>query len=66
MSGVVLDGDPKTPKVLNDLARHKMMVRVEADILADMQVCEIEGWDKTEYIRMLYGILAHFMERIGE
>ena len=66
MNGIVLDEDPRTPRALNDLARHKMINRIEADILADMQVCEIEGWDKTEYIRMLYEMLNHFMERIGE
>ena len=66
MSGVVLDGDSRTPKALNDLARHKMITRIEADILADMQVCQIEGWDKTEYIRMLYELVNHFMKKIKE
>ena len=30
-----------------------MIERLYKDILFDLQVCEIEGWDKTEYIRML-------------
>lgn len=40
-------------KLLNDVARHHMIERIYKDILCDMQVCEIEGWDKTEYIRLL-------------
>ena len=54
---VVLDGNPDTPYKLQTLARHKMIVKLYADILADMQVCEIEGWDKTEYIRMLQDMI---------
>ena len=43
----------ETSKALNDLARHQMIQRLYTDILADLAVCEIEGWDKLEYIRML-------------
>ena len=53
MSGVILDGDPKTPKALNDLARHQTILKLLEDIRADMVVCEIEGWDKMEYINMI-------------
>ena len=42
-----------TRKALNDLARHRMIHRILADIRIDMEVCEIEGWDKLEYIRTL-------------
>lgn len=47
------DEEVATAKALNNLARHKMIHRVLADIVVDMQICEIEGWDKTEYIRIL-------------
>lgn len=47
-------------KALNDLARHQQITRLEADILSDMQVCDIEGWDKMEYIRMLQDLLNSF------
>lgn len=50
MSGIELIGD-SAPKLLNDLARHRMITRLYQDILMDLMVCEIEGWDKTEYIR---------------
>ena len=43
----------QTEKALNNLARHQMIVRILNDIQMDMIVCEICGWDKMEYIRML-------------
>lgn len=52
--------DPDTRKALNDLARHKMVARLYADILVDMQICEIEGWDKLEYIRELKDLINSF------
>ena len=39
------------------LARLLMITRLEADILADMQICDIEGWDRMEYINMLKGLI---------
>ena len=49
------------PAAMQELARHQMITRLYADILVDMQVCEIEGWDKMEYLRMLKGIINHFI-----
>ena len=43
----------ETARALNDLARHTAIVRLYQDILMDMQVCEIEGWDKTEFPKMI-------------
>lgn len=45
--------EKRARKLMNDAARHAMIERIYQDILCDMQVCEIEGWDKTEYIRLL-------------
>lgn len=45
--------EEETRKALNDLARHRMIHRVLADIRIDLEICEIEGWDKLEYIRTL-------------
>jgi len=45
--------DLSTRKALQDLARHQMIVSLYANILIDMQVCEIEGWDKMEFIRQI-------------
>ena len=52
MSGVIVP-DGQTAKALNDLARHQSILRILQDIRMDMEICEIEGWDKTEYIRMI-------------
>ena len=51
---VILKPDTKeTRKALQDLARLQMITKLEKDILFDLQVCEVEGWDKTEYIKLL-------------
>ena len=60
MRGVVLDNNHETPRRLQELARHKMITRLYADILHDIAVCELEGWDKTEYIKMLQSALNRF------
>ena len=58
MSGVVLKPDtPDTRYALQRLARLKMIVKLEADIEADMMVCEIEGWNKREYIKQLQDLI---------
>lgn len=59
MSGIVLE-TKECAKALNDLARHQAILRLEADILMDMRICEIEGWDRTEYIRMIQKLINSF------
>lgn len=53
MSGGIIINDNEIAKRLNELARHKMIVRLLDDIRIDLMICEIEGWSKLEYIRML-------------
>lgn len=55
--------DAEIPKALNTLARHSMITRLEADILADMQVCKIEGWDQMEYLNELKEVIDGFFEK---
>lgn len=58
MSGVVLVPDnQETRRAINTLARHEMIVKLLADINRDMMVCDIEGWDRMEYINMLRDII---------
>ena len=57
MNGGVIIPDKDTAKALNDLARHTAIVRILNDIRMDMEICEIEGWDKTEYIKQLKKLL---------
>ena len=47
------DLDIETKRAMQLVAREEMKHRIYADILADMMVCDIEGWDKMEYIREL-------------
>lgn len=48
---VILNPDTQEArKALNRLAREKMKYRLLADIRFDLAVCEIEGWDKAEYL----------------
>lgn len=44
MNGGMIIPDKETAKALNDLARH-------------LEICELEGWDKTEYINKLKELL---------
>lgn len=60
---ILLEGGKETAKKLNDLARHQMITKVLRDISVDLMICEIEGWDKTEYIRMLQDELNLFKVR---
>lgn len=52
--GIILNPDtPEARKALNRLAREKMKYRLLADIRFDLVICELEGWDKTEYLAEL-------------
>lgn len=52
--------DDNVSKALNRLARQQMIERLYRDILIDIAVCEIEGWDKMEYIKELQEVINHF------
>lgn len=60
MQSIVLDDNPDTPRKLNDLARYQAIVRLEQEILFDMRVCEVEGWDKMEFIKMIQELINGF------
>lgn len=56
--GVTLDPDtPESRKALNRLAREQIKLRLLADIRFDLAVCEIEGWDKLEYLNELKNMI---------
>jgi len=42
---------------LNRLAREQMKTKLLADILFDMQVCKLEGWDIMEYLKEIKSML---------
>lgn len=45
------------PERLNQLAREQMKLKLLTDINIDLTICEIEGWDKKEYIQDLKNLL---------
>ena len=53
MNGGLIIPNKDTARALNDLARHKAIVRILNDIRMDMEICEIEGWDKNEYLNLI-------------
>jgi hypothetical protein len=44
-------------KNVNDLARLKFQEQILKEIMFDLMVCEIENWDKKEYINELQKLL---------
>lgn len=56
---------PATRRAFNRLAREKMKLRLLADIRADLMVCEIEGWDKLEYLDELLALVQELRKKGG-
>lgn len=50
--------DACSAKTVNNLARKKFEHKLLADIKIDLMICEIEGWDKFEYIRELQKLIG--------
>ena len=48
-------------KEVNTLARKKMINKLLNDIRVDLMVCELENWDKKEYINDLKKIINSFI-----
>lgn len=57
-SAVIIDTN--CASTLNRLAREQMKLRLMQDIRTDLVVCEIEGWDKTEYLNELKELINSF------
>lgn len=62
-SRTMIPEDKDTRIALNVLARHKTIYNLYRDILIDMTVCEIEGWDKLEYLKLLKDVIEHFEKK---
>lgn len=65
MNGGLVIPDKQTAKALNDLARHKTILRILQDIRIDMEICEIEGLDKTEYLNQLKQLIDSMTGSVG-
>ena len=48
------------PMAMNRLARAKMKEKLLKDIRADLIICELEGWDRREYLNDLIELINHF------
>ena len=55
---------PATRCAFNRLAREKMK-RLPADIRMDLMVCELEGWDKLEYLDELLALVQELRKGGG-
>ena len=65
-SRIMIAGDEDTRIALNALARHQTIYNLYRDILIDMMICEIEGWDKLEYLNQLKSVIEHFERKETE
>ena len=54
-----------TRQALNRLAREKMKHRLLADIRTDLMVCELEGWNKLEYLDELLELMQQLRRKRG-
>ena len=66
MNGGVIIPDKETAKAFNDLARHTAILRSLEDVRIDFEICEIEGWDKTEYLNLIRQLLNSMGEQNDE
>ncbi|MBQ1574140.1 MAG: hypothetical protein IIZ78_23700 [Clostridiales bacterium] len=55
-------GNEETRKQYNRFARETMKYRLLRDIRVDLQICELEGWNKTEYLDEL----KEMINQLGE
>lgn len=58
------DPVPFPAKSVNRLARDRFKEQILKDILFDLTVCEIEGWDKLEYITELKKLINSIGNRV--
>lgn len=56
-----MSADPDNRRKIHELARHQYMNRMYAELIFDMQVCKMEGWDVLEYPRMLRDAIARLI-----
>lgn len=57
------NSDEQTRRKFNQLGREEMKRKILADILVDLTICELEGWDKLEYLDEIKQLINGFYER---
>lgn len=59
-------GNEETRKQYNRFARETMKYRLLRDIRVDLQICELEGWSKTEYLDELREMINQLGEKAND
>ena len=59
-------GEEETRKQYNRFARETMKYRLLRDIRVDLQICELEGWSKTEYLDELREMINQLGEKAND
>lgn len=49
---------PYPARTVNELARERFKLKLLNDIRCDLMICELEGWDKMEYINEIRKLIA--------
>ena len=57
--------DAETRRALQVLAREELKLRVLQDLLIDISVCRLEGWDPREFARELVALVRGVVETCG-
>lgn len=61
------DATEEERRALNRLAREQLKESLLRDVRLDIEVCRLEGWDCTEYLRELAGMLTDLLyKELGE
>ena len=63
MTKTLLTSDERA--AINRLAREQLKQRLLHDILLDLSVCRLEGWNPHEYIDELISLLVSLREKSG-
>ena len=57
--------DKETARQMNVLARKQMIHRLLADIMMDISICQLEGYNYKEYIEELKEAIDHIADKGG-
>lgn len=57
---IPIDASPEMRHTFNHMCREEEKCKLLSWIQADIAVCELEGWNKTEYIEELQELLNSF------
>lgn len=57
---IPIDASPEMRHTFNQMCREEEKCKLLSWIQADIAVCELEGWKKTEYIEELQQLLNSF------